>query len=192
MTHWVRALGKLAERRLLREWGGLPTAHYLRWRDKRLDPTTKRRYHTFLRTQGLVMPTAEQEAANPALAEEQLRSATTWLRNNRRGEQFTLLHAENASYGFRRNLYGAKPIGVSVAVGVTVAILWGAVRAAFQLPAPGLAEIAAAIDAETLAKLLLSLVCLVAWIVVVTQDWVSGAAHLYAKALLETCDTTSG
>jgi hypothetical protein len=60
-----------------------------------------------------------------------------------------------------------------------------------QWPAPGLVAIVEAIDTETLAKLLLGLMCLFAWVMVVTRDWVEGAAHLYARALLETCDSTS-
>jgi hypothetical protein len=41
LTHLVRTLGKKVEARLLRAWGGFPTAQWLLWSDPTLDPTTK-------------------------------------------------------------------------------------------------------------------------------------------------------
>jgi hypothetical protein len=168
--------------------GGLPTTRWLLWHDRALDLTTKRRYHDYLRANGLEMPTIEEERADAAGSREKLASAVTWLRNNRRGEPHKILHGENAAYGFRRNLYGAKPVGIAISLTAAGISSWAVFVAATQLPAPTVVEILVSIPLEVRVGLAVSLASLFAWIFVVTQNWVREAAELYAKALLETCD----
>lgn len=192
LTHWIRTLGKRAELRLVAKWGGLPTTRWLLWHDHTLDSTTKRRYHNYLRASGLEMPTIQEERADAAGSRERLASAVTWLRNNRRGEPHKILHGENAAYGFRRNLYGAKPVGVAISLTAAGISGWAVFVAAMQIPAPTFVEILVSIPLEARIGLVVSLASLFAWVFVVTQNWVLEAAELYAKALLETCDTAAG
>lgn len=190
LTHWVRALGKRAELRLMKEWGGLPTTRHLLWHDTTLDATSKRRYHNFLRSNGLDMPSAEEERADPARCRERLASAVTWLRTNRRGDGYKILHSENASYGFRRNLYGAKALGVAIASAAIVVSSWPTISLILQQPAPGpILDLLNSVNAETRAGFAVSVASLLAWTFVVTPNWVRAAAEQYAKALLETCDS---
>jgi hypothetical protein len=190
LTQMVRALGKQAENRLLGQWGGLPTTRWLLWSDPTLDPATKQRYHEFLRGKGLEMPSAQDERADPDSTRERLASAVTWLRNNRRGDPYRILHGENASYGFRRNLYGAKHLGIAISV-VCASISAGfAMLALSRSPALTFVDSLTAIAPEVRVGFIVALVWLCGW-PFVTPAWVRESAELYAKALLETCDVPS-
>lgn len=190
LTHIVRAMGKRAEVRLLAGWGGLPTTRWLLWSDPTLDSTTKHRYHEFLRGKGLAMPSVQDERADPIRARERLASAVTWLRNNRREDAYRILHGENASYGFRRNLYGAKPLGIALSViGACVSAGLAAV-ALLRSPVPTLLDSLNAIPSELCIGFAVSVAWVIGWLLV-TPAWVRESAELYAKALLETCDAPS-
>lgn len=191
LTHGVRALGKRAERRLVKKWGGFPTTRHLLWQDSTLDATTKRRYHGYLRSSGLAMPSAEEERADAIGAREQIASAITWLRNNRRGEAHRIVHGENAAYGFRRNLYGAKSIGIVIALAVAAISAWPAAHLIASSFSGSFVETLSAIPADARVGLIVSLASLLAWVVVVTPNWVRDAAEQYAKALLESCDSAT-
>src|SRR5436853_2064942 len=81
LAHVIRARGRLLEKRLYSEWGGIPTTAWLRHRDDNLDSITKARYHRFLesRIDGLKMPSAESETNDPAAADKAYASAVKWL-----------------------------------------------------------------------------------------------------------------
>jgi hypothetical protein len=98
------------------------------------------------------------------------------------------LNGENAAYGFRRNLYGAKPIGVAISLacmGTNAGLAWVAIA---QSSAPTLIDALNGIAPEVLIGFLVALAWLCAWLTLVTPTWVRESAELYAKALLETCD----
>jgi hypothetical protein len=190
LTHVVRAFGKKAEIRLLAQWGGLPTTRWLLWSDPTLDVITKQRYHNFLREKDLPMPSAHDERADPDGARQRLASAVIWLRNNRRGDLYRILHGENASYGFRRNLYGAKSLGIILSV-ISACVSAGfAAVALSQSPAPTFLDSLIAIPSEVRTGFVVSLAWFCGWLFV-TPAWVRESAELYAKALLETCDAPS-
>lgn len=113
----ARSRGKTIEERLLAKWGGWPTTVMLRHGDDRIDPVTKARYHAALATlcPDLTMPSAVDEQNAPSGADDIYRSATKRLIEMRRGPEYAMLHRENASYGFRRNMLGLKPIALVVA-----------------------------------------------------------------------------
>jgi hypothetical protein len=75
------------------------------------------------------LPDSEQEAADPGAADKIYETATGVLRVQTHADRdrFSLVHAELASYGFRRNLVGPKPYAIVMAVGTLV--LTGAVGA---------------------------------------------------------------
>ena len=68
----ARGRGKKLEEMLAKEWGGMPTTIALRHRDaSALDSVSKRRYHDAIASKlGITMPTAEEEAADPARADD--------------------------------------------------------------------------------------------------------------------------
>jgi len=189
----ARSAGKRVEKRLLAEQGGWHTTTMLRHRDPALSAATKERYHQFLQQPVGGLPTAAQETAAPAEADEKYASAILWLKEQRRGPQFQLVHRENAEYGFRRNLRGLKRAGVTLCllalVGwVGVLFLQHDIRAIAASSDP-LAALWNAAPIGAWAALAVAIIGLLSWIVVVRDRWVREASVHYATALLATCDT---
>jgi len=181
-SHIAQSRGVKAEKRLISKWGGWPTTIWLRHRNDNLDEHTKARYHSFLEQNvpSWKPPSPEEEASNPAEANKLYITAVHWLRENTRDKKlFPLVAKENISYGFRRNLYGLKPIGLVI---VIVCALYSLVRLYLQ------------VDAETpfseqgLAALVVSLLAGLAWLRVVTEPFVKIAGASYAERLLGVCD----
>jgi len=134
------------------------------------------------------MPSIDDERKDPTLALEQITSAVTWLRNNRRGDSYLILNFENASYGFRRNLYGSKALGIAIClVCLTICVAIELIAVSHSTTTLSLETIESG-KPEVAIGSAISFVCLLAWWMVVTPSWVEEAANLYARALLETCD----
>lgn len=115
LMQYGRARGRAVQARTIKETGGLASMVALRHRDDHIPEPLRLRYHAALRKQGFTMPTAAEEAADPVAADAHYRSATDWLPDQLRDKQkFSLLHAENRSYGFCRNLLGLKPVGLAL------------------------------------------------------------------------------
>jgi hypothetical protein len=76
---------------------------------------------------GVALPTAHEEAADSIAADERYEEAVAQLRQlTRAGDEFSVLHAENAEYGFRRNLFGLRKPALAVALAsglVAIALL---------------------------------------------------------------------
>lgn len=183
LANVVRAAGRAAEGRLVKTWGGLPTTCMLRHRDGILDLQTKGRYHLFLssRISGLRLPTAEQETLNPEAADIAYRSAAKWLLEfTRDRSRFPLIFAENTSYGFRRNLYAARPVGLGLSV-ICLALLALAIADTHPL---GLRDV----PGPQLMLSVLLLLAVVCWTYFVNVAWVLDASRSYAGALLAACD----
>lgn len=181
MAQFGRDAGKRKEPDLFRTIGGKPTTRLLRHADKTLPPATKKRYHDFLSANapGFTTPTAQHETGDPDAADRMYDSAVDWLRAKTRDTKLhDLLFAENISYGFRRNLWGMKPLGIG-------ACIFGAfmiVGLFFGLPSLKIASPIAA------AASLIMFVQLCFWVLVIRPDWVAVPAEAYAKTLLEYCD----
>lgn len=181
----ARGRGKKLEESLVKEWGGMPTTIALRHRDtSALAATSKQRYHDAIAGKlGIAMPSAEEEAANPAGADDVYAGATRRLRELTRGDKGLLLK-ENIAYGFHRNMLGMKPVGL---VSCILGIMYGLVIAkviqlaplAFapeNLAAPGLAA------TLTLA---VSVVLMVSWLFYFDKDMVRRIGFAYAERLFE-------
>jgi hypothetical protein len=186
LTHIARTRGRSAEERLIRAWGGQPSTCMLRHGDASLDPHTKGRYHSFLaaRVPGLRMPGPETERSDPAAADAVYRSGVSWLLEFARDKsRYPLVYAENVSYGFRRNLYGLKPIGLGLCV------------ACAALTADFVAELRPRVVEQVPGPVLLLCGLLIAafacWTFFVTPASVLDASRAYARALLATCDASS-
>lgn len=111
-----RDRGKKKEGELYRSWGGKPTTRFLRHRDASNKVILARRHR---RLQELIadikIPTEQEEENNPTHADEVYDACALFLRERTRDKKnFLLLFQENVSYGFRRNLWGLKPLGLVV------------------------------------------------------------------------------
>jgi hypothetical protein len=179
LMRYGRSRGRIVQERLIARNGGLESTTALRHRDRRVATASKERYHRFLRAQGLKIPQAAAEAADPAKADDIYRSAADWLRTRTRDPaKFELLHAENRDFGFRRNLLGLKPLGLSLAM---LSFLANA-RLGYLFMADHMRLLVSAILGAAL------LATIMAWLVIVTMDFVADAARSYTEQLLACCD----
>jgi len=177
-----RERGRRKQAELFRAWGGKPTTRLLRHRDKTLNPLTKARYHQRLKEIMPLssMPTAEEERADPAHADQVYETCGDYLLEKTRDEQkFALLFSENINYGFRRNLWALKPAGMVfsglgfVASTIRLLAMYRAGTALAPIP----------IGAAALNALLLCL-----WLAVINSRWVQTVAVAYALRLLAACE----
>lgn len=177
-----RDQGKQKETRLFLLWGGKPTTRILRHRESTLDPVTLKRYHTRLAefVQGIRMPTPEEEAADPIAADSVYESCAAYLRQNTRGKDFPLVYQENTNYGFRRNLWGMKPSGITLAIVGTIGC---ATLAAWYFLVGKNEWLVAAICA------VVCIVMFVLWTFRFTPSWVRIPAEEYARQLAAACDS---
>jgi hypothetical protein len=188
LSNLARSRGKIVEDRLLVQWGGWPTTLFLRHRDPTIDHMTKGRYHGALaKMLGHPLPTEAEEARDPAQADVVYRSATKDLIEKRRGKAYQMVHDENASYGFRRNLRGLKVQAIAVALlaAVATAVAWFVVTQ--HLDGQALREtlrshpiVPALVGGDLLYALIL------AW--GVNDQFVRQGANEYALALLRTLE----
>ncbi|HTE20312.1 MAG TPA: hypothetical protein VK689_18255 [Armatimonadota bacterium] len=182
LAHLARSAGKRAEERLVAKWGGLPSTLLLRHRDTRIDPVTKRRYHERLAqlVPGLKLSTPAEENADPMAADQAYVSCGNFLRARTRDEKkFPLLLNENISYGFRRNLFGLRPLGLLISLCGVAGCVWK-LDQDLQARLP--------VSPLVVASLLFCVGFAAFWIFVVNAAWVRQAADDYAIRLLETID----
>lgn len=172
-----RDFGKKKELRLFKSWGGRPSLRLLRHRDAPNKVLLERQHR---RLQELVpdvkIPTVEEELADPSRADDVYESLEAFLRENTRDKaRFPLLFEELCNYGFRRNLWGMKPIGLIASIGGTVAI--------------GASLILSQVQGRSLSPLVvtcgfLNLAFLFGWLFWFTPSWVKIPADAYAARLL--------
>lgn len=187
----ARSRGKIIEEGLLSSWGGWPTTLILRHRDRRIDPITKARYHAKLVAlcPDLVMPSPTEEQNTPAAADDIYRSATKRLIELRRGPEYAMLHHENASYGFRRNMLGLKPIALTVSAiaALVTALGWLAVL----WPSPTWQSLRDSIVTYPYLPVLFAFNVgyFLLWAIMINERLVQQAAYEYAEALFRTLDS---
>jgi hypothetical protein len=180
----ARDRGKKLEVSLYDAWGGKPSVVLLRHRDSRIDEHTKTRYRAFLKGKlpQLTLPSADEERANPEAADAVYQSVTTWLLTQTRDtKRFAILFRENISFGFRRNLWGLKPVGIAITLAagcLSLAAMGYRHWLEQSAPNPEVAIVTAAVW-----------LLLVIWIVVVNPTWVRLPADAYGLQLLAACDT---
>lgn len=180
-----RDAGRRKEAWLYSTWGGKPTTALLRHRDNVLDASTRTRYHVFLSrcVPGVTLPSPEDEAANPKAADSIYDSAVQWLiaqAPDRR--RFPLVFQENVNYGFRRNLWGLRPVGLVIAAACLVANV-----AAIFTAHDGESKL----HVEGLIALIITSLLVSLWMTIVKPDWVRVPAFAYARALFQMCDVLS-
>jgi hypothetical protein len=177
LAQFSRDYGKRREPYLFHSWGGKPTTAKLRHRDGSVNPHTLARYHeAAARLTGKALPTTSEEAANPESADCIYEMVGDSLREKTRdAKKFPLLFKELVSYGFRRNLFGLKSFGVTVACCCI----------ALQVAVAARAEVThRALAAAPLLMLLANVVLLAGWLFIVSPAWVRVPADAYAERLL--------
>jgi hypothetical protein len=196
-----RTQGRKLEKRLLQDWDGWPTTIWLRHASQYLQPQTLDRYHRFftMNVPGLVLPTPEDEIRDKRSADLAYASGVKWLQERCRGKDFPLVEKENAEYGFRRNLRGMRPIGLTaafIAAGTSILIIlvghheFGSALRDFSIEQIWLSMVA--LPPAVVAATIIDIFAIIGWLAIVRDQWVRDAGDQYARALLANCDVTSG
>ncbi len=189
LANIARERGRCLEPILFKSWGGKPTTQLLRHRDKTIEGPTKRRYHAFLAGKiNIEFPDETAEGANPALADDIYQSAVRWLLNHTRDKKdFALLFEENISYGFRRNSYALKNIGIAASIGTFLWVMISQQILAISHKGGVLLNLTAASHAAEVS-LAVSAIMLFVWAGFLNERTVRNAAFIYAESLLRACD----
>jgi peptidoglycan/LPS O-acetylase OafA/YrhL len=180
LMQFGRARGRAVQARMNDKSGGLASTRALRHGNDLIAAPSRARYHAFLAARGLMIPSAQEQAAAPDHADEHYRSAADWLREQTRNQKkFALLHGENRAYGFRRNLLGLKPFGLlltvlSIAGDGLALYYWGQQNQTQEF-------------AGVILAILLAIGFFV-WLFVVTESFVEDASRSYTERLLAACD----
>lgn len=179
LSQTVRAAGRAAERRMGDKAGRKHSARLLTHADSVIAAETKARYHAYLRSHGHVISTPDEERTSPETAFNRAGSAIDWLLEHTRAKsKKTLLYGELIAYGFQRNLYGMKPVALTVAVlaiAFNGALLW---KRSLD-------------EASIWTGILLEagLVALIVWLTLfVTKTTVTDASFAYAQQLFNLCE----
>lgn len=177
-----RELGKSKQNLLYRKWGGKPSTRMLSHRNSRLNQLTLDRYHhkLALLLPETPVPSRSDEHDDPPAADRIYDSCVHFLLENTRDRQrFPLVFAENVNYGFRRNLWGLKPIAIST---TTCGIMSCGVFLYKHLHDFSEAE------SFGVVGLFVSLGLLLLFLFVFKPNWVRLTAEAYAERLLGSID----
>jgi hypothetical protein len=182
LTQFGRDFGKRKEPDLWKQWGGAPTVQLFRHHGTKLDRHTLARYHKKMKEllPDCRPPTARTENTNPARADAVYQAWTQYLLEATSDpKKFPLIFTETVSYGFRRNLWGMKSIGLAIVIGGIGAALARVVLALCNHDAvPPVAIAAATINVALLAV----------WLLHIRPAWVLIPAEAFAKRLLAACE----
>lgn len=181
MADLARRAGRRVQKKLFKESGGYPANTELSHADPTLDAGTKDRFRSFLASQiGKAAPTRESEVADPAGAAQFYAECYNFLRNNTYDTgRFRVLFNENISYGFRRNLYGLKPYGI------TINLLAVAAAYALYVYQPAFATLS---QDKIFIQGGFALLHALYFIFAVNKGTVLDASRTYARQLTMTCD----
>lgn len=157
----------------------LPAQQMLLSNDTTLDATTKKRYQEFFlsKIKDLSFTNDSDDI------KINCNSAITWLiAQTRDAEKFPLIKEETINFGFAKNLYGLKTIGIVISSSLFViesCILFIKIKYSLEvLEFPNL-----------IAATIISLAFLLLWIFAIKKNWVIDSGKKYARALLSACDS---
>lgn len=183
LSQFARDAGERGQKILFQKWGGLPSVAIFRHGDMRLDSITKARYHETLSklVLGAKAPSADEERFEPGAADEVYTAWSTYLRARTRDKaKYPLLFAENVNYGYRRNIWGLRSLGILIS-GSSLAI-----AASFSFLSY---RHNGSIGVTLAGAVAFALVFLLLWIFRFSPDWVRVPADAYAERLGEAIDT---
>ena len=182
MAQVARDRGREKEEELFHRWGGKPTTQLLRYAGCD-NPVLVSRRHTSLQKvlTDINLPNEEEETASPEHADNVYDTCVRWLLEQTRDQKrFSLVFEENCNYGFRRNLWGMKPVGIFLSV---VGLFLGLAAIFIHTHAH------AAISPVSYAGTVCTIALLVFWIVWCSPGWIKLSADAYAERLLAASDT---
>lgn len=175
--------GRNKQKMLIKKWGSFPTTKFLRYSDSTIDKITKQRYRLYLKEKlpNVNMPSEEEEKLDPIKADEIYESAINWLKEKARDkEKYYLVFNDNIYYGFSRNLWALKPLGLTISItglvinGIAMYLMYD-----YKLKI---------IPVECYTITILLILSVLTWVFVITSDFVYKAGEKYAKSLLAVCD----
>lgn len=186
LASFVRTWGQHAQDRLFQKWGAQPSTMLLRHRDGMLPMQTKLRYHKLVESRlAVCLPSVEEEQLNPSAADAAYTAAGDALRpltNDRKAYPF--IFKELVAYGFNRNAYGTRWVGLTVAV---MTLLVTALHSGALRLSPIIVDHTALDDAHIIVMMLaFGMACL--WCLHFTSATVKMAGFGYAKRLWESLE----
>src|SRR6266851_8468034 len=170
----ARNQGKQLEPGLWRSWGGTPTTLLLRHSGP-ANPVMRERWHKYLsKLVDKSFPTSQEETTNPTGADQLYEAGVKLLINKTRDtKKYPLVYKENVLYGFCRNLYAMRRLGIFVSVvGVITTIAAGVYF--FQGGSPQIVPWIC-----TAANVIFS----ICWLSKINSAWVKVPAFAYAERL---------
>ena len=182
MAQVARDRGRTKENELFRSWGGKPTTRLLRYAGCE-NPILVTKRHMALQKvlAGMHLPTEEEESADAENADNIYDTCVRWLLEQTRDQKkYRLLFEENCNYGFRRNLWGMKPVGITLCI---LGLLLGLSALAIHIKAD------ATVSPISYGGLVCTLALFIFWIMWCNPSWVRLSADAYAERLLAATDT---
>lgn len=108
--------GRRIQDDIFKAWGGRPTTQLLRTRNSDVNPAQREIWRTAIEAAtGVKLLSKRRELSDPAMADYTIEAATDQMRHLTDDERFPRVAAENAAYGFERNLWGFRWFGRSIA-----------------------------------------------------------------------------
>jgi hypothetical protein len=178
----VQSRGKSKEKELWDVQGGAPTTRLLRYKGSS-NAALVNRYHILLKRAipDLVIPTRAEEHANPISADQHYITVTKALiARTRDRKKYPLVFMQNYRYGFRRNMYGSRTLGILASVlSIIVACACAGLNIwlGFHISWLGIGFV-----------LTLDVVLLFSFVFIVNKTWVRQVDEAYADRLLETLE----
>lgn len=160
---------------LWRSWGGPYSTILLRWDDSNLSKETKLNYYKRLEKQYPLSQPFNLKNSN----DDVFAFWTGKLREKTRNKKaYSLIYAENVSYGFRRNLWGMKPFAISLNIlaAIILPLYYAHQQHTFDWTKYPISF--------WIVELILG-VLLAFWFTIVNPKWVSIPAKAYAERLFE-------
>lgn len=185
IADFSRARGRAIEGELYAERGGLPSITMFRRNDPTIDGGSKDRYRAFLAGElGVAAPTPADESADQAAADAFYGQCGNWLRQNTRdSKKFSILFAENITYGFRRNLLGVKGLALALNVVVVAICVFSLWRASWDLGTDQ--------GGRTTVVLIVAAAHATYMLVAVNRNVVWDASRAYGRELILCCEAFS-
>ncbi|HAL54857.1 MAG TPA: hypothetical protein DCP78_22300 [Sphingobacterium sp.] len=173
--------GKRKEKKLWEDWGGAPTTQLFRWSDGHFDRHTKGRNHQKMHSLCPVGHLTDEpyERSNTILVDEAYRAWTSHIISNARGtKKYPRIFRVKMAYGFRRNLWGLKPVSI-ILIGILALATYG-----FLGFKAGVWTVETYPQVFFISEGFL-LLCLVCWLFIIRKNWIKIPAFAYAERLHE-------
>ena len=187
IASFVRTWGLRAQDRLNKKWGGQPSTIILRHSDSCMAKPTKLQYHQLIQYKlSVQVPTAAEETADSESADDAYSAAANALRPlvNADTKKYRFVFKELVAYGFNRNAYGSRWVGVLICVAAIIATLAHGGVLNFTSPYGELGALVAQ-DAAHVLTLIVAGVFMLVWLFHFTETTVKQAGYTYALRLWE-------